>query len=143
VPPKRARQSLQIATMRAISPAKVPSTANPAPGPGGARFKSMGRRARRAGKPACISAATERARARAAGSSGQSPASGNRSCRYSAIARVSQTASPSAFSIGTRPLGLCARIAALVSGRFRGTTTSSKGAPVSFSMSQPRSDQDE
>ena len=51
--------------------------------------------------------------------------------------------SPSAFSTGTLPAAECDSIAARVSGRSIGMTTSSNGAPVAFSASQPRNDQEE
>ncbi len=60
---------------------------------------------RRAPKPACISAHTERATARAEASSGQNPASGKRSARYSQIASESQTRRSPSCNTGTRPDG--------------------------------------
>ena len=66
---------------------------------------------RSAAKPACISAQSERARARWRTSRGQSALSGNFSARYSAMASVSHTAKPSSTSTGTRPAGLtCATV---------------------------------
>ena len=67
---------------------------------------------RKAAKPACISAETERASARAAASSGQSPAAGKVSARYSMIASESQTTRSPCLSTGTLPAGECARRAA-------------------------------
>jgi hypothetical protein len=49
----------------------------------------IGQALRSARKPACISAASDRATARAS-PSGQTPARGKRSCTVSAIAMVSQ-----------------------------------------------------
>ena len=59
------------------------------------------------------------------------------------MARESQTIVSPWRRTGTRPLGVHARIRALVSACLRGITTSSKAAPVCFRASQPRSDQEE
>ena len=53
--------------------------------------------------PECISAATQRAQARARASAGHMP--GCRSARYSAMASESQTTQPSSCSTGTRAVG--------------------------------------
>ena len=103
---------------------------------------------RSAPKPACISAQTLRARARAFGSAGHRPACGNFSARYSAIASVSQTTKPSSsISTGTLPAGVCRasacwnfESAARLSKRI---ITSSKGMPAWRISTQGRSDHDE
>ncbi len=67
----------------------------------------IGQCARNAPKPACISAHSERARARAFGAVGHSASAEYFSARYSAIARVSHTAKPSSStSTGTRAAGV-------------------------------------
>ncbi len=71
--------------------------------------KFIGMSSRSAAKPACISAQTERAKARASRASGHSPASGKSSARYSTIARVSQTVRSPCSRTGTLPAGLTAR----------------------------------
>ena len=48
----------------------------------------------------------QRARARSCRPAGHTPSDGNLSCRYSAMASVSQTEKPSSTSTGTRPAGL-------------------------------------
>ena len=97
-------------------------------------------------KPACISAQTLRARARALASRGQSGLSGKRSARVSAIAMLSQIAKPSSISSGTRPEGASASIVFLngeSSSQPRRSFLSSKEMPLCFSSSQGRSDQEE
>ena len=69
----------------------------------------IGQWLRKAVKPLCISAHTLRARARAKRSLGHKPRSGNRSAKYSAIAKVSHTTNPSSTSTGTLPNGLMPR----------------------------------
>jgi hypothetical protein len=68
---------------------------------------------RSAVKPECISATTERAKARAARSLGQSLASGNSSFSVSTIASESQMPSVPSIRYGTLPLGewrlICSR----------------------------------
>jgi hypothetical protein len=110
----------------------------------------IGQWLRSAPKPACISAHRLRARARRTRSAGQMPAPSGKalSCRYSAMASVSQTTSkPSSSSTGTRPAGLTApppggkaepsvkskRSFAFVEGR----------CPVRFISTQGRIDHDE
>jgi len=98
---------------------------------------------RRARKPECISAATERATARQAASAGHRGASGWRSARVSAMANESHTVTPSTFSAGTMPEGECSAMAALVVSSWSGITTSSNATPARRRASQPRIDQDE
>jgi hypothetical protein len=47
------------------------------------------------------------------------------------------------LSVGTNPLGECLKISARVSGRSSGITISSNWAPVFFSASHGRIDQEE
>jgi hypothetical protein len=97
---------------------------------------------RRLENPECISAHTDRAHARAAGSPGHIP--GCRSARYSAIASESQTIVAPSCRQGTRPVGEKLRFAGFGwDSPDSATITSSKGAPESFAASQPRSDHDE
>ena len=102
---------------------------------------------RRAENPACISAQTLRARARAAWSAGQSCFSGNCSARYSAIASVSQMTRSPSVSTGTLPAGLRPLMACLnwelASKESKRTRTSSNGMPAWRSSTQGRMDQDE
>ena len=99
---------------------------------------------RMAVNPLCISALTERAVARAMRSDGHSPASGNTSARYSAMADESQIVTSPWRSAGTRPEGEYGAMAAVrVPGSPSGMTTSSKGLPTCFITSQARSDHDE
>ena len=55
----------------------------------------------------------------------------------------SQTARLRCISTGTLPDGECFLIEAAVSGRSRGTITSSKSMPAILAISQPRSDHEE
>ncbi len=103
----------------------------------------MGKWLRRAENPACISALTARATARASGSSGHIRAAGKRSARYSPIASDSQMTSSPWCSAGTRAEGEWRRMVVRVVASRSCTSTSSKLAPLSFSISQPRSDQEE
>ena len=98
-------------------------------------------------KPACISAHTLRARARAATSRGHSALSGKRSATYSAMARVSHTASSPSSSTGTVPLGFSALTVALKaesqSKESKRTITSSNGMPACLSSTHGRMDHEE
>jgi hypothetical protein len=85
---------------------------------------------RRAVKPECISAVTERATARAVASWGHSFAWGKSSARYSQMASESQMSSSPCTSAGTLPLGESFAMFATVSGWPSCTTTSRKGCPV-------------
>src|SRR5580700_10169256 len=91
-------------------------------------------------KPECISPETERQRARVAESLGSSPASGNFSFKYSAIASVSQTLMLPLTSDGTRNDGDSSSSSALVDGSSAGTACSSKSSPAILHSNQPRSD---
>ena len=95
---------------------------------------------RSAWKPLCISAAAERAHARAEASVGQTPAW--RSPRYSRMASESQTWRPSWCSTGTRLVG---DLPAIERRNPSPNTwfTSSNGMPSSLISAQGRSDQDE
>jgi len=100
---KRSRQEVHRAAIR--------STSLRASG----RFSTLGVKAatsmlmcwRRAWKPACISALTERASARRAGSAGHSalPRTAASSATYSQMARESQTVRSPSISTGTLPEG--------------------------------------
>ena len=98
---------------------------------------------RSAPKPLCISAAIERAWARAAGSAGHSPAAGRCSARYSTIASESQITRVPWCRTGTLPAGDWARSAAWEPGSDSRTRRSSKSMPARRAASQPRSDHDE
>jgi len=102
---------------------------------------------RRAPKPACISAQTLRARARAAVSAGQSCFSGYCSDTYSAIASVSQMTRSPSCSTGTLPAGLRPVMVCLncelASKESKRTRTSSKGMPAWRMSTQGRMDQEE
>jgi hypothetical protein len=98
---------------------------------------------RRWPKPECISAQTERARARARASSGQTLSAGKRSARYSTIASVSQTAKSPSSSTGTRPAGDTFAISVRKASPNSGSTRSRNGMPRWRISSQGRSDHDE
>ena len=93
-------------------------------------------------KPECISAHTDRARARSPGWAGQTPCSGKRSARYSTMARVSQMTSSPATSTGTRPAGEIREISSWNPGEKR-SWRSLKGMSSARISSQGRSDHDE
>jgi len=104
-------------------------------------FAFMPQLARSAAKPECISAASDRARARTAGSRGQPrPAS---SQAYSQIASESQIRSSPSQSTGTRRAGLHPPICSLNCGVSSGNTTSSKSSARCFNSIHGRSDHDE
>jgi hypothetical protein len=103
----------------------------------------MGRRLRSSAKPECISAQTERARARVARSSGQRDFSGKLSATYSQMDRVSQTTTSPSTSTGTSPAGEWRLTRAAKSGALKLSFSSSKGIPACRRSSQGRSDQDE
>ncbi len=98
---------------------------------------------RSAANPACISAATPRATARAVGSAGHSWAWGNRSATYSPIAKLSHTTMSPWWRHGTRPDGEWRRIFSGVSGWRSGIRISSNATPAWRRTSQARSDHDE
>jgi hypothetical protein len=134
--PNRARAARQASWMRPICSRTVSSRG----GVDSLRAKSIGSDSRRARKPECISAAHERARARAAEFSGQRPASACRLARDSQIARLSNITASEATSLirstGTRAEGESARIRVFDSGRLSGTRISSNEAPVAFNANQ-------
>jgi len=98
----------------------------------------IGSEERRAAKPECISPQIERQCARATGSAGSSPASGLISCRYSAIASVSQISMPLWCSAGTRIEEDSSSISARMAGSSGEITSSLKSSSASLAMSQPR-----
>jgi len=97
--------------------------------------------------PAELAGAVEelaaRATARAVGASGQSRAAGYSSARYSPIASDSQTTSSPCRKAGTLPDGERRRMLGRVAAWSSAIISSVKATPVCFSMSQPRSDQEE
>ena len=137
--PNRARVSLQIATMRLMSPA----SSSPTGGVGNLASRSIDISLRSVAKPECISAEIERATARASRRCGQSRSSGWRSARYSRMARLSHTTRPLVLSAGTLPEGEWRRIAALLSGCRNLMHSSAKGMPQCFRASHGRKLQEE
>jgi len=111
--------------------------------PGKSPLRFIGSAERRLAKPECISPQIARQCARAARSSGRSPLPGTVSARYSPIARVSHTFTPSCVRHGTRMLGASNRISWRASGSSGATITSSKARPAKRAMSHPRKDHDE
>ena len=107
------------------------------------RRRFIGRLRRSAEKPECISADSERASARAAGSRGQIARSGCVSARCSTTASESQTTKAPSCSTGTFPAGLWRRISACAWGASSGITISSKGIAKARISSHGRIDQDE
>ena len=138
-PPKRDRASPQRCSMRSISA----RTCGVMPLPGWLDRMFMGMFARRLRKPACISAQAERAKARASGSSGQTPRSGNHSATVSAMASVSQTATPPRHRTGTSPEGDRRPMPASHSSVSKRSFLSSKSMPSWASSTQARIDHDE
>ena len=134
--PKRDRVSAQIASIRAIS-AKAPGVC---PAPAALRNRLIGMAMRNSRNPACISAAIDRAWARASGAEGHN--CGAISAQYSQIASDSHTALPRCSRYGTMPAGVAAFTAG-VEPPASGITTSSTSSRASRTGSQPRSDQDE
>ncbi|MNL03908.1 hypothetical protein D3C87_1244570 [compost metagenome] len=118
-------------------------TATFQPQPGSTAVTFIGSWLRTLAKPECISAQTERASARAAGSAGQRAFSGKRSARYSEIDRESQTVMSPSTSVGTLPAGEYWAICAAKPGVPSRTGISSNAMPAWRSSSQGRSDQDE
>ena len=100
------------------------STSGVRPRPGFEARMFIGICVRNATKPACISAETARATARACRSSGHSRASGIASARYSRMAINSQTVVSPWCSTGTLPAGECLAISAAVVGWRSGMTIS-------------------
>ena len=74
-------------------------------------------------------------------SAGSNCASGLISCRYSAIASVSQTFTPLCSSEGTSMLDDSSSISAFIAGSSGGITFSVNSSPASLAISQPRRDQ--
>ena len=103
----------------------------------------MGRAARSAEKPLCISALAERARARAPGSAGHRAPPAKISLAYSAMASESHTTRPRWCSTGTRPVGECSPMRRWNSGVSRGRRSRVNSAPALRRASQPRRDQEE
>ena len=93
-------------------------------------------------KPACISAAIERACARAAGSRGQN-FPGAESARKSPIASDSHTLAPSIERHGTLPVGERAATQVFQSAAPMSWTSSRKSIPAILQASQPRKDHEE
>jgi len=135
--PKRWRQSFHSSSIRSMSAVSAAGIAV-------WRLRArafIGHSDRRVWNPECISAATERATARASRARGQPrPVS---SAAYSQIASESHTRSAPARSTGTRPLGPQASSRSCVSGWSSGITTSSKLTPRCVSAIQARSDHEE
>ncbi|OWK20489.1 hypothetical protein AJ88_29350 [Mesorhizobium amorphae CCBAU 01583] len=96
---------------------------------------------RSAVKLECISAAAERAQARALASTGQTP--WWRSARYSTMASESQTAQPSSTRHGTRPLGENGRYKFQLDPVGNGVRRSSNGMSRVRISTHGRSDHDE
>jgi hypothetical protein len=90
----------------------------------------------------CISPQIERQRALFTRSFGKSPASGRVSFKYSPIASVSHTLTPSWVRQGTRQEGDSRRSSARIAGSSGGTIFSAKASPENLASSQPRSDQE-
>jgi hypothetical protein len=131
------RHSSQIATMRAMSAETCAvGSAN-----GFEARTSIGIPSRSDGNPACISAETERASARALRSDGSSVETF--SARYSQIASESQTTTSPSIRQGTLPDGEYLRISPLVALVRRGIRISSKCRPACFMASQGRRLHDE
>ena len=107
----------------------------------------IGQLLRSAANPACISAQTLRARARAVRSAGQRFFCGCRSARYSAIASVSHTTRSPSTSTGTLPVGVSAFSVRLNldSGEnaSKRSFTVSNGMSACVSSTHGRIDQDE
>ena len=98
----------------------------------------MGKDERKAEKPECISPHTARQCARAARSAGNKTALGLTSFRYSPIAKVSHTWTPSWSSAGTIMDADSNSISAFMAGSSAGITCSSKSSLAKRAMSQPR-----
>src|SRR5258706_11835142 len=103
----------------------------------------MGSAERRLEKPECISPQIERQRARAARSSGSSPAFGFNSFRYSPIASVSHILTLPCLSEGTRNEGERRSNSARVDGSSIGAVSSAKSSPAMRHSNQPRRHQEE
>src|SRR6185369_17236796 len=106
-------------------------------------LRFIGKAERRFEKPECISPETARQCARALRSVGSNPAAGRISCRYSPIAKVSQTVTPSCSRLGTRKDGESSSNSARVEGSLAGSSRSPTSRPANLHSSQPRSDQEE
>ena len=89
-------------------------------------------------KPECISPLIARQCARARRSCGSSLASGCTSFRYSAIASVSQTSTPSTVRHGVRNEGDSSKSSARAAASSSATFTVSNSSPANLHSSQPR-----
>src|SRR2546430_7487929 len=138
-PPDWARQSRQMVQTRSISACARDQILKPGKCP----LRLTGSDARSVVKPEWISPQIERQCARCTRSSGNSPASGQISLRYSAIASVSQTVAPSWRRHGTRIEDDSNRISARAEGSSGAVTISSNSSPENLVSSQPRSDHEE
>ncbi len=127
--------SASAATRAAILPDRADAldvlgaVAAPALRPGRDFLRFIGMCARSAWKPACISAAIERACARAAGAAGHSPAAGRTSARYSMIASESQITRSPCLSVGTLPAGECLRSSLWIRARTIGPGPRQRARP--------------
>src|ERR1700716_2565399 len=137
--PDYARHSRQMVQTRSISAWARDQILKPGKWP----LRLTGSEARSVVKPEWISPQIERQCARWMRSSGNRPASGRISLRYSAIASVSQTVAPSCRRHGTRIDDDSSRISARADASSGAVTTSSNGSPENLVNSQPRNDHDE
>ena len=135
--PKRSRAAAQIASIRAMSASAA--VVRPSPAKSRPRFIHIAWRSPR--KPACISAAIERAWARAIRSCGHS--AGAISAQYSQTDSNFQTRAPRCSRYGTRPLGESWPIAGVGPGRLNGISSTSTSSAARRTASQPRNDHDE
>src|SRR3974390_731671 len=138
-PPDLARHSRQIVQTRSMSACARFQILKPGKCP----FRLTGSEARSVVKPEWISPEIERQCARKIRSSGNRPASGLISLRYSAIASVSQTVAPSCRRHGTRIEDDSSRISARAEASSGAVMISSNARPENLVKSQPRNDQDE
>src|SRR5882757_11475226 len=138
-PPDLARHSRQIVQIRSMSACARVQILKLGKWP----FRLTGSEARKVVKPEWISPQIERQCARNTRSSGNRPASGMTSLRYSAIAIVSHTVAPSWRRHGTRIDDDSSRISAFAEGSSGEVTISSNSRPENLVSSQPRSDHDE
>src|SRR5882672_2896371 len=111
--------------------------------PGKDILRFIGSAERRLLKPECISPQMARQWARAAGLDGSRPLFDFNSLRYSAIARVSQTLTPSCVRHGTRMDGDNSSNSLRESTSSGGIIRSLKSSPTKRASSHPRNDQDE
>src|SRR5260221_3715303 len=137
--PKRARASPHNASMRSM----FARTASFMPLPGCAARMFIGMWLRRSRKPECISAAIERAKARAASSRGHTPICGCHSLSVSMMASESHTDCSARHSTGTRRDGDQRAMPASHSLERKRSLFSSKPMPSSFMRTQGRIDHEE